>query len=456
MKKISTVISLILIALFFCFSVYGQEKEESKVLQWKKVDGAFSYLVEIKKGDREVLKTESRENFIYLDLPPGEYVFNISVFNKFSKKTAETGWKKLNIEAAKQPLIKNYSPEHIYINKDEAVLEIDAYNIKDRSVFRLISDSGETAEGKIKEENNSIYKVEFPSDKLKTGFYKLSVENPSGLKDTARTEFEIREELLPSVKKISENIFLNRGVYSGITISGENFEKDLRLEFRSDSKTLKPVSIEYLSGSEISVILDLTDALPAKYRIYIENPSGLSDFSKRSIEILERTDEKELMMKGFKKDIITVHSGYEYGYFLEDISDYHNLNYAGLIVRAQFDFNNDFFNKYIWLYPLGAELSFGYYPKDINFYEYGFNIYYKSRFKTPFNFIIKGGGGFSIFEDIEDNGPEFGRYIAASGGLSVKLLKHLYLEATSGPRTWNVEGDYYNYMVSSVSAGLTF
>ena len=59
MEKNSTVISLILIALFFCFSVYGQEKEESKVLQWKKVDGAFSYLVEIKKATEKFLRLKA-------------------------------------------------------------------------------------------------------------------------------------------------------------------------------------------------------------------------------------------------------------------------------------------------------------------------------------------------------------------------------------------------------------
>ncbi len=78
------------------------------------------------------------------------------------------------------------------------------------------------------------------------------------------------------------------------------------MEFRSDSKTVYPVSVEFLSKNEISVILDLTAAEADKYRVYVENPSGLSDFSKQTIKIHERTDETELMMKGFKKDIITV------------------------------------------------------------------------------------------------------------------------------------------------------
>ena len=203
------------------------------------------------------------------------------------------------------------------------------------------------------------------------------------------------------------------------------------------------------------MILDLTEAVPGKYRIYVENPSGLSDFSKKSIDILERTDEKELMMKGFKKDFITIHSGYTYGYFLENVPDYHNYNYAGITLKLQADFNNDFFNRYIWLFPIGAEIVIDYYPKDINFYELGFNIYYKSRFKNPVNFIVKGGGGLSIFENIE-YGPENGRFLIAAGGLSLKLFKHLYIEATAGPKTWNIEGDYLNYIVSSFSAGLSY
>ncbi len=87
-----------MIIITICLSVFplaAQEEEDSKTLKWKKVEGAAAYIVEIKKGDRSILETESVENFIYLDLPPGEYLFNISVLNKFSKKTAETGWKNL-------------------------------------------------------------------------------------------------------------------------------------------------------------------------------------------------------------------------------------------------------------------------------------------------------------------------------------------------------------------------
>ena len=454
MKHKKAVVLLLIISMVTVSSLYSQE-EDSKVLKWKSVEGAASYIVEIKKGDRAVLKTESTDNFVYLDLPPGEYVFNISVLNKFSKKTAETGWKKLTIEAARQPAIKKYSPDHIYLNKDKPVIEIDAYNIKERSVFFLIPESGEAVEGKIENVDNSVYKVLFPAESLSPGFYSLSVTNPSGLKDTAIQRFEVREDLVPSVDKISEEVFLNMGVYSGIKIEGKNFEDNIKVEFRSDSKVITPASVVVVSADEIRIILDLTSAEPGKYRLYAENPSGLSDFSKKTIQVHERTDESELMMKGFVKDIFTVMCGYEYGYFLEDVSDYHNYNYAGIVLRAQFDLNNDFFNKYIWLYPIGVEISLAHYPKDIYFNEFGFNVYYKSRFQHPLNFIVKGGGGFSIFEDME-YAPEYGRFLSASGGLSVKLLKHLYLEATTGFKTWNVEGDYLNYILNSVSAGITY
>ena len=455
-KNTAFLIIFLLMTIMFSFPISAQEEEDSRILKWKKIEGAASYIVEIKKGERDVLKTESKENFIYLDLPPGEYQFNISVYNKFSKKVAETGWKKITIETAKQPVIKKYTPDYLYLNGDEALLYIDAYNIKERSVFSLVSDSGEIASGKVEAVNGTVFKVRFDSALLNPGLYSVNIVNPSGLKDTALAKFEIRDQQTPSISKINEKEFLNRGIYSGIIIQGDNFEENVRIEFRSDSDTIKPVSTEFISDSEISVFLDLSEAKPGKYRIYAENPSGLSEFSKRSIVIFERTDEKELMMKGYRKDKLTIHSGYEYGYFLENVSDYHNYNYAGITVRMQFDFNNDFFNQYIWLFPLGAEISFAHYPKDIYFNEFGFSIYYKSRFQSPVNFIVKGGGGFSIFEKMDDGGPEYGRYLSATGGLSVKLAKHLYLEATAGPKTWNVEGDYLNYIVSSVSVGFTY
>ncbi len=452
MKRITVVFVFLL-----SFSLYGAEDaDDSRFLKWKKIDGASFYQVEIMKGERVIQKTETEENFIYLDLPPGEYQFNISVLNKFRKTVAETGWKKLSIESAKQPLIKKFSPLMLYPDTaGSVILYVDAYNIKEKSLFSIESESGNIIAGKVEAVNDSVFKVVFESELILPGKYYLKVENPSGLKDQALDMLVIREKVVPSVEKISEKTFLNKGIYSSIILEGKNFEQNMKIEFRSETSVIKPVSVAVVSDEEVSLILDLSEALPGEYRIYAENPSGLSDLSRRSINIIQRTDENELLMKGFKKDLFTVLAGYTYGYFLENISDYHNYNYDGITGRIQFDFDNDFFNRYIWLFPLGAEIAVGFYPKDIYFYELGFNIYYKSRFQTPLNFIIKGGGGFSVFEEVE-HGPEYGRYLSAAGGISLKFYKHLYLEATTGPRTWNVEGDYLNYIESTISAGLTY
>lgn len=119
-----------------------------------------------------------------------------------------------------------------------------------------------------------------------------------------------------------------------------------------------------------------------------------------------------------------------------------------------------FFNKYIWLYPVGAEINYSHYFKDIYINEIGINLYYKSRFDSPFNFIVKGGAGFSIFEDIE-YAPEYGRFFISSAGLSMKFFKHLYIEATTGFKTWKIEGDYTEgdflvYHQNTVAAGFTY
>ena len=241
MKKITVLLLLCLTS----FSLYGlDDTDKSKFLKWKKIDGASFYKVEIVKGEREILQRETEENYIYLDLPPGEYQFNITVLNKFRKKVAQTGWKKLTIEAAKQPLIKNFKPLQVYLEENKALLYIDAYNIKGKSLFFLISESGKKIKGKTLEVDNSVFKVLFESDiPLSPGEYLLKVENPSGLKDEARNPLVLKKQVIPSVTKISEKIFLNKGIYSSIILKGKNFEKNIQIEFQSDSEAFKPVSM---------------------------------------------------------------------------------------------------------------------------------------------------------------------------------------------------------------------
>ena len=172
--------------------------------------------------------------------------------------------------------------------------------------------------------------------------------------------------------------------------------------------------------------------------------------------MVERTDlAAEIESLKVKNDLFTIHSGFSYAYLLNNYSDYHNYNYRGYSTRLQLDFNNGLFDKYIWLSPFGAEFEFDYYPKDVEFRELGINIYYKSRFKEPVNFIIRGGAGFSIFED-GDNGPGDGRYMQGTFGLAVKILRYLYFDVSAGPKIWIVDADYRNYLISSFTLGYTF
>jgi hypothetical protein len=140
---------------------------------------------------------------------------------------------------------------------------------------------------------------------------------------------------------------------------------------------------------------------------------------------------------------------------LDNYTDYHNYNYFGFTTRLQLDFNSPLTSKFIWLAPFGGELVLDHYPKDIIFNEIGVNVYYKSRFDIPLNFIIRGGGGVSIFSG-DEHAPDAGRFVQGTFGLAVRLLRFIYFDFSAGPKIWIVEGDYMNYLITSATIGYTF
>ncbi len=437
-------------------NVFIAAEEEGKYLRWKKVEGASGYLVEIKKGERLVQSSETEESSIPLDLIPGEYSYKITVYNKFKKVIAESGWRVLSIEAAAQPFIRKFEPESIYLSEKTLLLRVSAYNVTADSVFSL-KNSDKSVTGKTVSSENNVFTVEFDSEGLSPGDYSVAVENKAGFSDSSIDFLVVKIPLMPVIDSIDKPSLESGYVYSDITINGKGFEEGIILEFRSGDTVIKPSSVQYVSPERLIVIADLSAASPGDYSVYAENPSGLSDVFKKRLEVLEKT---AAVTTGdahppVKKDLFTIHGGLAYGYMLDNYTDYHNYNYWGVTTRLQLDFNTALVNKFEWLSPIGAEFVFDYYPKDINFYEIGINVYYKSRFDSPVNFIIRGGGGISIFDDI-DHSPESGRFIQGTFGIALKFLKFIYMDFSAGPKTWVVEGDYMNYLISSATFGYTF
>lgn len=451
-----TVKRILHIFLFFMiFSALLSAQEEVKSLKWRAVDGASYYLVEIKKGERLVQRTETEATFIPLDLTQGEYLYKISIFNKFRKLIAESDWRTLSIENELQPFIRKIEPEIVYLSDKPVILRVLAENIKDSSVFTL-SEGDKAADGNITASEENQYTVEFSPEKLEPGKYEIAVRNREGLKDVFINTVEIRLSVKPVIDALDRKQLENGYVYSDITIKGKGFDSGIVLEFRNRDTVIKPSSLVVESPEKIKAILDLTYAPSGTYSVYAENPSGLSDLYRGRLEVVERTDlAAQIESLKVKNDLFTIHSGFSYAYLLNNYSDYHNYNYWGYSTRLQLDFNSGLFDKYIWLSPFGAEFEFDYYPKDVEFREYGINIYYKSRFTEPVNFIIRGGAGFSIFEEM-DGGPGDGRYMQGTFGLAVKILKFLYFDVSAGPKIWIVDTDYMNYLISTFTAGYTF
>lgn len=448
----------IFLCLFFLPLSLAYAEGEGKFLKWQQVEGASYYSVEIRKGDRIVRNIETEDSFIQLDLLPGEYSYKISVYNKFKKNIGESGWRVLTIEEKLNPFIRKFEPLALYYYGEPFTLKITAYNTDEKSVFS-IRNNDTVYTGKILFSEESVYSVEFGTgNDIIPGNYSLMVENSAGGTDSAVDNLALKVPLKPVVKKL-DNTLKSGLVHGNISLEGSGFEPGVSIEFRKNGSAVKPLAVEFISEERVVVILDLKTAEAGYYAVFAENPSGMSGTYERVLEVTEKTTlmgaASDTDWPGVKKDLFTIHGGLSYGYLLNNFSDYHNYNYWGITARLQFDFRNKFFDSYQWLAPFGGELVFDHYPKDLSFTEIGVNIYFKSRFPSMFNFILRGGAGFSFFENT-DNSPDNGHYIQGTAGVVMKLFDSVYLDFSTGPKIWSVSSDYYDYIISSATAGLSF
>lgn len=195
---------VILVLVFVCFfcphSLQADEKklQEKAVLEWKSVPGAGVYRIQVrKKGGPMVLEEKTGDTRIEVDLPPGNYEQRVGALNKFSKVSAWSSWKALDVVETARPALKTIQPR-LNEEKEEFTIEIKAHNILQSTRFKLNRDGESVPVKEVRKKDTGSVELVLDIANLKSGNYSIELENPGGLKDTGEglEEFKLDQDNL--------------------------------------------------------------------------------------------------------------------------------------------------------------------------------------------------------------------------------------------------------------------
>jgi hypothetical protein len=169
-------------------------------LSWFPEEFAYQYEVTIEKQDHEggytqVLNKITQESFINCSLHPGNYRYQVKVYDLLERPGVPLEWKYFEILPALQPELSRFSPEVFYLNEDTSfTLTITGRNLIKGSEIYLQSQND--PERRIIPQNynpaesGKNARLNFDIQTLIPDGYDIFVRNPGGLEATLR-DFKI-------------------------------------------------------------------------------------------------------------------------------------------------------------------------------------------------------------------------------------------------------------------------
>jgi len=145
-------------------------------LEWKAVEGAGGYRVEIQSSDgRPIFDRELQTTRIEFTLPPGSYRKRIGAIDRFGKIAAWSDWSPLFIKLPEEPQIDAVIPPALGKNKAETI-QLRGRNLTDSTEVRL-EGGGFSIPGSVKLRGKDQIAVTFDTSGLPVGPYSLLVQN---------------------------------------------------------------------------------------------------------------------------------------------------------------------------------------------------------------------------------------------------------------------------------------
>lgn len=179
-------------------------------LSWQEIPNVENYEIEIQKfvGDenldffakdydgnyKTILNETVPQNFIEVSLEAGDYRFQVSAANLLDREK-KSEWKKFTVLKAIMPKISSVRPKKVNVNSEKSndgIFSLHGENFFDRTSFALLAveidgTEKEISQGKVLEisPDGKTARVQFDSEKIIEGVYKISAKNPGDFSDVS-------------------------------------------------------------------------------------------------------------------------------------------------------------------------------------------------------------------------------------------------------------------------------
>lgn len=209
-------------------------------LSWQEIPNVENYEIEIQKfvGDENldylakgydenyetILNETVPQNFIEVSLEAGEYRFQISAANLLDREK-KSEWKKFTVLKAIMPKIDSVQPKKINVNSEKSndgIFSLHGENLLAETSFTLFvaendGTEREISQGKILEvsPDGKTARVQFDSEKILEGSYKISAKNPGDFSDISENIFAKPKAITFEAVQLSAGYFLPIMFYDG-------------------------------------------------------------------------------------------------------------------------------------------------------------------------------------------------------------------------------------------------
>ncbi len=186
MKRTLFILMLILFLLYGTGSFPNQGSlipYDGVVVEWKPVEGAVGYRVEIKNSrNNSVASFDVDGNRLEYKLSEGSYYIRIGALNRLKKVDSFSNWSPLEVIESVMPVIEKLSVSSFFAGEDVKGIRLTGGDFREGSRI-YIQKGSEKIEGKSYKyisDNEVVFDLDL--DDARPGKYDLVAENPGGLK----------------------------------------------------------------------------------------------------------------------------------------------------------------------------------------------------------------------------------------------------------------------------------
>lgn len=266
-------------------------------LEWEAVQGADHYRVIIRQNDQLLLDTPSKDCWLPLFLPPGNYELQIQVINTFGKKVSESPWEPLRIFTSAPPFIAAFSPNEIHqfnlssfsalvtgwvpSSKNITGSEFYLRNTAGRTIPLIVSPAETSHQSDTNYQNLSLAPAE---DLPESGVWSLVMKNPDGKSYEKKDALRIIKNLQPHIKRIKPRFLPFEEQQAGLQMQINNQEEGASVTISGPSE-IPVLFVNKSSPNVLNYYLDISSAAAGWYSVSVRNPSGGSHEKNRAFKI---------------------------------------------------------------------------------------------------------------------------------------------------------------------------